>query len=84
MPNIDVGTSAPQPLLMTCTRPIALTSLRTSGSGRLELALAEIFGQEVATLLVPLPARTVGAGRFTGFLDPDGNEWSVQQMPDWS
>ncbi|MFS0700966.1 glyoxalase superfamily protein [Cellulomonas sp. 179-A 4D5 NHS] len=23
-------------------------------------------------------------GRFTGFADPDGNEWSVQQLPDRS
>lgn len=23
-------------------------------------------------------------GRFTGFADPDGNQWSVQQLPDWS
>ncbi|MBB2922729.1 glyoxalase superfamily protein [Cellulomonas cellasea] len=23
-------------------------------------------------------------GRFTGFRDPDGNEWSVQQLPDRS
>jgi hypothetical protein len=23
-------------------------------------------------------------GRFTGFEDPDGNAWSVQQLPDWS
>lgn len=23
-------------------------------------------------------------GRFLGFEDPDGNAWSVQQLPDWS
>ena len=22
-------------------------------------------------------------GRFTGFTDPDGNSWSIQQLPDW-
>jgi len=22
-------------------------------------------------------------GTFTGFGDPDGNEWAVQQLPDW-
>lgn len=22
-------------------------------------------------------------GRFTGFRDPDGNEWAIQQLPDW-
>ena len=22
-------------------------------------------------------------GRFTGFRDPDGNEWAVQQIPDY-
>jgi len=22
-------------------------------------------------------------GRFTGFTDPDGNEWAVQQLPAW-
>ena len=47
-------------------------SLRTTGSGRLELALAQIFGQEVASCLVPLPERTVGAGRLTGFVSGPG------------
>lgn len=23
-------------------------------------------------------------GRFVGFSDPDGNRWSLQQLPDWS
>lgn len=23
-------------------------------------------------------------GRFVGFADPDGNTWTVQQLPDWS
>jgi uncharacterized glyoxalase superfamily protein PhnB len=23
-------------------------------------------------------------GRFVHFADPDGNTWSVQQLPDWS
>jgi uncharacterized glyoxalase superfamily protein PhnB len=23
-------------------------------------------------------------GRFVHFADPDGNEWSVQQLPSWS
>jgi hypothetical protein len=23
-------------------------------------------------------------GRFTGFRDPDGNEWAVQQLPDYT
>mgnify|MGYP001604703345 CR=1 FL=1 len=23
-------------------------------------------------------------GRFVGFADPDGNRWSLQQLPDWS
>jgi hypothetical protein len=23
-------------------------------------------------------------GRFTGFKDPDGNAWAVQQIPDYS
>jgi len=22
-------------------------------------------------------------GRFTGFTDPDGNSWSIQQLPEW-
>ena len=22
-------------------------------------------------------------GRFTGFTDPDGNQWALQQLPDW-
>ena len=22
-------------------------------------------------------------GRFTGFSDPDGNQWALQQLPDW-
>ena len=47
-------------------------SLKTSGSGRLELALAEVLGQEVASCLLPLPERTVGAGRLTGFVSAPG------------
>jgi catechol 2,3-dioxygenase-like lactoylglutathione lyase family enzyme len=23
-------------------------------------------------------------GRFVGFADPDGNRWTLQQLPDWS
>jgi catechol 2,3-dioxygenase-like lactoylglutathione lyase family enzyme len=23
-------------------------------------------------------------GRFVGFADPDGNQWALQQLPDWS
>jgi catechol 2,3-dioxygenase-like lactoylglutathione lyase family enzyme len=23
-------------------------------------------------------------GRFVGFTDPDGNRWTLQQLPDWS
>jgi DNA mismatch repair protein MutL len=56
---------------------IALTldghpSLKTSGSGRLETALAEVLGQEVASCLLPLAERTVGAGRVTGFVSAPG------------
>jgi DNA mismatch repair protein MutL len=47
-------------------------SLKTSGSGRLETALAEVLGQEVASCLLPLPERTVGAGRLTGFVSAPG------------
>ena len=47
-------------------------SLRTSGSGRVELALAEVFGAEVASCLIPLPARAVGAGRLSGFISTPG------------
>ncbi|MFN8635876.1 MAG: DNA mismatch repair endonuclease MutL [Chloroflexota bacterium] len=47
-------------------------SLKTSGSGRLELALTEVLGQEVASCLLSLPERTVGAGRLTGFVSAPG------------
>ena len=47
-------------------------SLKTSGSGRLETALAEVLGQEVASCLLPLAERTVGAGRVTGFVSAPG------------
>jgi DNA mismatch repair protein MutL len=47
-------------------------SLKTSGSGRLETALAEVLGPEVASCLLPLPERTVGAGRLTGFVSAPG------------
>ncbi|MGW6129226.1 glyoxalase superfamily protein [Cellulomonas sp. NPDC055163] len=30
------------------------------------------------------PVEDLPWGRFTGFADPDGNQWSVQQLPDWS
>ena len=47
-------------------------SLRTSGSGRPDLALAEVFGREVASCLVQLPERAVGAGRIGGFVSGPG------------
>ncbi|MGE3271971.1 MAG: DNA mismatch repair endonuclease MutL [Chloroflexota bacterium] len=47
-------------------------SLKTSGTGRLATALAEVFGQEVASCLLPLPERAVGAGRLTGFVSAPG------------
>src|SRR5215204_570931 len=47
-------------------------SLKTSGSGRLETALAEVLGQEVASCLLPLPERMVGTGRLTGFVSAPG------------
>ncbi len=28
------------------------------------------------------PVEDLAWGRFTGFRDPDGNEWAVQQLPD--
>lgn len=28
------------------------------------------------------PVEDLAWGRFTGFRDPDGNEWAVQQVPD--
>lgn len=30
------------------------------------------------------PVEDLAWGRFTGFADPDGNQWAVQQLPDWS
>lgn len=30
------------------------------------------------------PVQDLPWGRFTGFSDPDGNEWAVQQLPDRS
>jgi DNA mismatch repair protein MutL len=47
-------------------------SLRTSGSGRVELALAELLGQDIASCLLPLPERRVGAGRIGGFIGGPG------------
>ncbi|MCC7368115.1 MAG: DNA mismatch repair endonuclease MutL [Chloroflexi bacterium] len=47
-------------------------SLKTSGSGRLETTLAEVLGPEVAACLLPLPERTVGAGRLTGYVSAPG------------
>ena len=47
-------------------------SMKTSGSGRLESALAEVLGQEVASCLLPLAERTVGAGRVTGYVSAPG------------
>jgi len=47
-------------------------SLKTTGTGRLEVTLAEVLGQEVASCLLPLPERTVGAGRVTGFVSAPG------------
>src|SRR5215212_752393 len=47
-------------------------SMKTSGSGRLEAALSEVLGQEVASCLLPLAERTVGAGRVTGYVSAPG------------
>jgi DNA mismatch repair protein MutL len=47
-------------------------SIKTSGSGRLEAALREVLGAEVASCLLPLPERTVSAGRVTGFVSAPG------------
>lgn len=47
-------------------------SMKTTGTGRLEVALAEVLGQEIASCLLPLPERTVGAGRVTGFVSAPG------------
>lgn len=30
------------------------------------------------------PVEDLAWGRFTGFVDPDGNQWAVQQLPDRS
>jgi catechol 2,3-dioxygenase-like lactoylglutathione lyase family enzyme len=29
------------------------------------------------------PVQDLAWGRFTGFKDPDGNEWTIQQLPAW-
>ena len=47
-------------------------SLRTSGSGRLDLALAEVFGRDAAACLLPLPERRAGAARVTGRISGPG------------
>jgi DNA mismatch repair protein MutL len=47
-------------------------SMKTCGSGRLETTLAEVLGPEVASCLLPLPERNVGAGRLTGFVSAPG------------
>ncbi|MBV6727742.1 glyoxalase superfamily protein [Nocardioides daeguensis] len=30
------------------------------------------------------PVQDLPWGRFVSFADPDGNRWSLQQLPDWS
>ncbi|MCC6175990.1 MAG: DNA mismatch repair endonuclease MutL [Chloroflexi bacterium] len=47
-------------------------SLRTTGTGRLESALAEVFGPEVASCLLPIPEQAVAAGRITGVVSAPG------------
>ncbi len=47
-------------------------SLRTNGSGRLELVLAEVFGRDAAASLLPLPERTANAARLTGRISGPG------------
>jgi DNA mismatch repair protein MutL len=47
-------------------------SLRTSGSGRLESALGEVLGHDIASCLLPLAEQAVGAGRVTGFVSAPG------------
>ena len=40
---------------------------------------------ELAAKGVPVePVQDMPWGRFTFFTDPDGNRWSVQQLPEWS
>jgi DNA mismatch repair protein MutL len=47
-------------------------SIRTSGSGRLEQAVAEVFGREIAACLLLLPERAVSAGRLSGLIGGPG------------
>lgn len=46
----------------------------------IEAAHADLAGRGVAVSAV----RDYDWGRFVGFSDPDGNRWSVQQLPEWS
>lgn len=32
----------------------------------------------------PTGVQDLAWGRFVGFADPDGNRWSLQQLPEWS
>ena len=46
----------------------------------IEAAHADLAGRGVEVGAV----QDLQWGRFTGFTDPDGNVWTVQQLPDWS
>ncbi|MEJ7719911.1 MAG: glyoxalase superfamily protein [Ilumatobacteraceae bacterium] len=66
------------------------TGLIDNGSGPIENLMAVVADADAA--LAELVERGVEAsgvdeqewGRFVYFKDPDGNGWSLQQLPDWS
>ena len=64
-----------------------LTQMTPGSLDNLQMVVAD-----ADATLADLTARGVEAsgvddlawGRFVGFADPDGNRWSLQQLPDWS
>ncbi len=53
------------------------------GSGRLQLVVADAAHDELAGRGVPVGGVDEQPwGRFVYFTDPDGNQWSVQQLPE--
>lgn len=64
-----------------------LTQMQPGSLDNLQMVIAD-----ADAALADLRSRGVDAsgvqdlewGRFVGFADPDGNRWTLQQLPDWS
>jgi catechol 2,3-dioxygenase-like lactoylglutathione lyase family enzyme len=44
----------------------------------------DAYAQLIAAGVDASPVIDMAWGRFTFFADPDGNRWSVQELPNWS